>query len=240
MRFSVDPAVFAAHPDAAIAVIVASGIHNDAAPAKVAGMLREAESAVRTSMNEESFKTHPHIAAMQEVHRSFGSNPNKFPPSVQALVKRVLKGGQLPSINTLVDCYNVISLRHVVCVGAEDIDVCTGDIRLTFADGAESFKPLGEEANDPPLPGELIYKDDAGAICRKLNWREGDRTKITKDTKNAIIVIEGFSPIDAATLQSMTGALAELVRRFCGGDVRMEILTTEKADVLLYEQQYPR
>lgn len=232
MKFFVSPAVFSLHPAAAIGIIVAEHIDNSGG-ASAEPLLREAEKQVCLAMNAETFKDHPHIAAMQEIHRSFGNNPNKFPPSVQALLKRVLKGGQLPVINPLVDVYNVISLRHIVCVGAEDTDTCSGDLRLTVAEGGESFTPLGEEANDPAVAGELVYRDDAGIICRKLNWREGDRTKITQQSKNAVIVVEGFPPVTRDMLDGILNELAALTETHCKAQTRIEVLTKEKPECML-------
>lgn len=233
MRFSVTPDVLAEHPDAMIGIIIATNIENSSTEHEVEELLRKEEENVRSSMNAETFKEHPNIAAMQEIHRSFGNNPNKFPPSMQALVKRVLKGGQLPMINTLVDLYNVISLRYIVCAGAEDTDVCVGDIRFAKADGTEPFVPLGEEANDSPEPGELVYKDDTGVICRKLNWREGDRTKITKETKNAVVVVEGFPPITRNGLDGILQELAGLIEKHCRAQTRIEVLAKDHPQCLL-------
>ena len=222
MRFLIDPKVLADHPDMAIGVIVATNIDNTGLLSPT--LLRNEEERVRASMNVETFKDHPHLASMQKIHKSFGNNPNKFPPSVQALIKRVLKGGQLPSINPLVDLYNVISLRYVVCAGAEDTDVCEGDVRLAYAEGTEHFLPLGEAAEDPPVQGELVYKDDRGVICRKLNWREGDRTKVTNNTRNAIIVVEGFPPVTKQKLEAILDELAQLVEQHCKATTRIAVL----------------
>ena len=224
MNFSVSPAVFEQHPDLTIGVIVTTEIDNTNPSAEIEDLLRQAEEHVRSSIEIETFKEHPNIAALQEVHRSFGSNPNKFPPSAQALVKRVLKGRQLPSISPLVDLYNVISLRHIVCAGAEDMDACSGDVQLTFADGDEAFFLLGEEEEAPPDEGELVYKDDVGVICRKLNWREGDRSKITDDSKNAVVVVEGFPPFTREELEQAMQELSDLIQKYCGAQTRVEML----------------
>jgi len=227
MEFYIAPDVFERYPNLAIGVIVATEIDNTKTPPEVTGQLRQAEEQVRRTLNAENYREHPHIAALQEVHRSFGSNPNKFPPSVQALVKRVLKGGALPSINPLVDIYNLISLKYIVCAGAEDLDACEGDIRLAFAEGTEPFRPLGEEKEDPPAAGELVYKDDKGVICRKLNWRESDRTKITDSTKNAVVVLEGFAPLSREGLSKALDELSGLLQQFCHAQTRLEVLTGE-------------
>lgn len=228
MRFLLSPAVLEQFPAIAIGVIVVTNMRNENREPKTESLLRMAEQGVRNNLNPDTFKEHPNLAAMQEVHRAFGSNPNKYPPSIQALVKRILKGSSLPTINPLVDLYNVISLKSLVCVGAEDTDRCAGDLELAKAAGNEPFVPLGETANDPPLPGELVYRDQEGIICRRLNWREGDRTKITEQTKNAVVVIEGFPPFTQEQLKNALGELADLIKEFCHADTRIEVLTKER------------
>lgn len=189
MNFSIDPAVFQLFPNVMIGVLSCRNISNGPSPAEVTALLRSTEENIRKHFSDpELLKSHPSIVAWQEVHRAFASNPNKFPPSIQALAKRVIKGGQLPAINTLVDLYNVVSLQYMLPVGGEDLDTCSGDIRLTFADGTELFVPLGEEGNDPPAKGEVIYRDDIGVICRRFNWREAARTCLTEKTRNAVLV----------------------------------------------------
>jgi len=68
------------------------------------------------------------------------------------------------SSNPVVDIYNSISLRYGLPCGGEDVDTFVGDVRLTQANGTEPFLPLGSDDNAPPYEGEIVYKDDAGAI----------------------------------------------------------------------------
>lgn len=225
MNLIINPDVLAQHPGMAVGVITVSNADNTGHHEEITKMLREAEEGVRNSLDLDTFKEHPNIAAMQEVHRSFGNNPNKFPPSMQALVKRVLKGGELPTISPLVDIYNIFSLKHIICAGAEDTDKCEGDIHLAFADGTEEFCLIGGEENDPPEEGELVYKDDAGVICRKLNWREGDRTRIEPETKNCVIVVEGFPPFPREELEQILKDISDIVEKYCGGECAMGALS---------------
>lgn len=220
----IDPNVLKTYPKIAIGVITVANAKNSEANEEITRMLRDAEQSVRNSMNVETFKEHPNIAAMQEVHKSFGNNPNKYPPSVQALCKRILKGGELPTINPIVDIYNTFSVKHVICIGAEDSDKCQGDIQLAYADGTEPFTLIGSEENVPPEVGELVYKDDAGVICRKLNWREGGRTQIDTGTRNCSIVVEGFPPFDRGEMEMILQEISETVEQFCGGSTSVHVL----------------
>lgn len=232
--FSVAPAIFERFPSLRVGLLIIKNARNDSSSPELAALLRSAESRVRSAFADpEQIKTHPMIAAWQEVHRSFGSNPNKFPSSVHALLKRVSKGGQLPAISPMVDAYNVLSLNFTAPIGGEDLDTCRGNIQLTFADGTESFTALGEETNDPPLAGEVIYKDDAGVLCRRFNWREAARTCLTEKTKNAVLVIEAIAPMSDEDLQKALGELKVLIEKYCGGESRVEVLKSGRGSVEL-------
>lgn len=235
MEFRVDQAIFEKYPDLLVGLLVCKDLRNTSfLSPEIATMLREAERGVRAKFSDpEGVKSHPTIAAWREVHRSFGSNPNKFPSSIHALCKRIAKGGELPVINPLVDLYNVISLRHILPVGGEDLDRSQGNISLTFATGSEPFIPLGSSENEPPDPGEVIYRDNEGVLCRKFNWRESSRTCLTEHTKNAVLVIEAVPPTTHIELENALKELQELVVKFCGGTVRDTILNASKVSETL-------
>jgi len=113
----------------------------------------------------------------------------------------------------------------------EDLDKIEGDIELTFA--AENEPPvrlLGEPEARAPKPGEVIYKDRISAICRRWNWKEADRTKFTEETKNGILIIEGF---DRNLVEKAIHELEELVRIYCGGNVRAEIVSSTNPEMAL-------
>ena len=54
-------------------------------------------------------------------------------------------------------------------------------------------------------------------MCRRFNWREADRTKLTEQTKNAVIVLESLNAEDS--LEEAVLELASLVERHCGAAV---------------------
>jgi DNA/RNA-binding domain of Phe-tRNA-synthetase-like protein len=111
------------------------------------------------------------------------------------------------------------------------LDKIKGNLTLDFAKGDELFVRLGGTENEPPLPGEVVYKDDEGITCRRWNWREAERTKLTEDTKNAIIVIEGLPPISKEIIESTTKELAGLIKKYCGGEISGQILNKENSEI---------
>lgn len=168
---------------------------------------------------------HPRIAPWREAYRKFGAKPKDHPSSIENLVRRALKGQPLPSINPLVDLYNTVSLRHLLPVGGEDLDRIEGNVLLTFAAADEpAVLLLGEAEARPPKPGEVIYRDGLGAICRRWNWKEADRTKLTPATRNAVLVIEGLPPVGREPVQAAAEELAVLIRDHCGGQIATALL----------------
>ncbi|MBU1018963.1 MAG: phenylalanine--tRNA ligase beta subunit-related protein [Patescibacteria group bacterium] len=224
MNFKISCQILQNYENLVIGVLAVKNIDNSGSDPEITTLLREAEKCVRETPGIEPVNSYPKIESWREAHKKFGSNPKKAAPSVQAIVRRVVKGGQLPNINKLVDLYNAISLKYVITAGGEDLDKCVGDIQLAYADGSEEFVELGATENNPPEPGEVVYKDDNGVICRKFNWREADRTKLTEETKNAVLVLEGLPPVTREEIEQALQELKELVEKYCGGEVESIIL----------------
>lgn len=153
-----------------------------------------------------------HLTSWAEAYVNFGAKPNRTPCSAQALRKRVLKDGTIPAINPIVDLYNAISLKYAIPVGGENFDAYVGTPFLTIADGSETFDTMmnGEEVNDPPLPGEVIWRDDIGVTCRRWNWRQGTRTRLESATGRMWFILEALETMPDA-------ALAEATDIFIGG-----------------------
>lgn len=221
MKFKVNPKIFEDFDNPVIGVIVAKGIDNKNDNPQIQKLLRDEEATLREKLNNVEISQHPHIAPWRETYKKFGSKPRDFRCSAESLTRVVLRGSEIKKISPLVDLYNLISIKYILPVGAEDLDKMQGDLELTFADGAEDYTPLGEEENDPPQKGEVIYKDAIGVICRRWNWREGDRTKITKTTKNAVVVIESISSIP---IKEALEELVNLIKKYCGGQLTTHYL----------------
>nr|BFE65426.1 B3/4 domain-containing protein [Dactylosporangium thailandense] len=142
---------------------------------------------------------HPHLEAWRDVYRAFGAKPQRTPCSAEALRKRAAKG-DVPSVNRIVDAYNAVSIRFAVPIGGEDRAALVGTERLVRAAGDEPFDGAPADdpphrvsgADEPPKPGEVIWRDDIGVTCRRWNWRQGRRTALTPDTTSAVFLLEGL------------------------------------------------
>ena len=209
-KFIIEEPFFEIFPQARIGVLICRGIDNrvqDEAvyEAEYGAYLREAEKSSLQYTSDPEFTSNPVIRAWRDAFYKFKTKKGAR-CSIEALLKRVAKGGQIGNVNPLVDLYNGVSLKYGVPVGGEDVDKFVGDVRLTVADGSEEFVTLGSDKSEPPYPGEIVYKDDAGAVCRCFNWRESVRTMLTDDTTNAFMCIETTGDAAAASCEPVAAA----------------------------------
>ena len=100
-------------------------------------------------------------------------------------------------------------------------------------DAEPAVRLLGEPEARPPKKGEVIYRDRVGAICRRWNWKEAGRTKLTDATTRGLLVIEGLPPVDRTLVAAAAEELAALVERHCGGRARVAIVDRENPEVSL-------
>ena len=237
-RLVVSDDIFRAFPDALIGIAAFSGVDNAGSSVEVTAALRAEDDRAAVAFGGAAIPEHPRIAPWREAYRAFGAKPKDHPSSIENLVRRVAKGSRLPHVSKLVDLYNAVSLRHLLPVGGEDLAAVEGDVELAFAGENEpAVRLLGEppEMARPPKKGEVIYRDDVGALCRRWNWKEADRTKLTEATRDGFLVVEALPPVMRAELAAALTDLAEMVRGHCGGSVRTAVLDDAHPDTLLKE-----
>ena len=159
----------------------------------------------------------PQVAEWREAFRAFGAKPQRTRPSVEALLRRVEPG--LPRIDRITDAYNAVSVARLLPVGGEDLDRYAGPARLVRAAGDEDFDTTadGQLAVEHPEPGEVIWRDDRGVTCRRWNWRQCVRTRITFSTMRAVFVLDGLAALGTGGLRTAEAELTESLDRLSPG-----------------------
>ncbi len=227
----IDPRIFEKFPGLKVGIVRGRQIDNHGESVEIARLIREREVEIRREFDSETLSRHPKIRAWREAYSSFGAKPKKYKSSAESLYRMVLKGNQLKPINKIVDLYNYISLKYLVPVGGDDTAKVEGDIRLEFARGDESFSPLNSEEIETPKEGEVVYTDSKEVLCRRWNWRECEKTKMTEDTAEVLLVVEGLPPVSKEEVQKIIEELSTLISEYCSGETRTFILDIASREV---------
>ncbi|MBU3146010.1 B3/4 domain-containing protein [Clostridium sp. CF012] len=223
-RFVIEDDFWSLFPNARIGVVICHGIDNSIKDEEqYKDMIYNSEKEALKHLKNAEFSSNEVIKVWREAFQKFKTKKGAR-SSIEALLKRVHNGNHLGTINPLVDIYNCISLRYALPCGGEDIDTFVGDIKLTKAVGNEDFVTLGTDENAPPYEGEIVYKDNEGAICRCWNWREAVRTMLTENTKNAFLCIELADEKRYMEFDNALKELAKTVQNDLGGTTQISIL----------------
>ncbi len=229
-KITIEQEVFNKFPTFQRGIIIVSNINNAISNNKIADLLKSEIN----NKKDFDFAESEYIKSWDEAHRIFGSNPNKFPPSIKSLLKRVSKGWEMPFINSVVALFNYISIKHLLPCGGDDLDSISGNLALGISDGSERFVSLGDDLVENPEIGEVIYFDSLtqNVMCRRWNWRNGDFTKITENSTEMVINIDGIN-IPTSYIETARDELAELLRIECGAELRADILSVDKKEIEL-------
>jgi DNA/RNA-binding domain of Phe-tRNA-synthetase-like protein len=220
----VDAEIYTRFPGYIRGVVIAKDIDNSGEKPALVELLRKVEMEATTNESLVDIKNHPHIAGWRQIYTAFGSNPNKFYSSIESLCRRARRGDQLAYINTAVALFNYFSLKYIVPSGGDDIRAASGDLRLTIAKGDELFTPFNTSESEKVTAGEVIYRDDSIVMCRRWNWRQGDRTKVTPETKNIAINVDCLPLFSREKAEAMTSELAGMMKDFCCGHITYALL----------------
>src|SRR6266567_3178079 len=165
------------------------------------------------------------LAAWRSAFRAFGVDPTQYRGAAEALLRRLTKKGDIPSINTLVDIGNLVSIRYALPVAVIDTRSIQGPITVHFANGSERYTNLGQAEVEPPVPGEVIFSDEAGmVIARRWCWRQSEQSAAQSDTTDVTITVEAHHTGAQQDIAAALTDLQELLTTYTGGSFHSGIL----------------
>jgi len=171
---------------------------------------------VRSAYTLETLKDVPIFRAYRDFFWRIGIDPTKIRPAAEALIRRLLAGHSLPEINTLVDAYNLASIRTGVALAAFDLDKLSGWLLMREALAHEQFLGIGMDKPMNLGGGEVVVADDEKLIA-VYPYRDAENTKVDEETTDVLLMVCGSPGINDETLTRAEQVASELVLQFCGG-----------------------
>jgi DNA/RNA-binding domain of Phe-tRNA-synthetase-like protein len=228
--FQYHPDILARYPTIVAGILLASGMKNGPTPESLQTAFQAEQQTVIQRIGDTPLSQLPSLAAWRSVIRSFGVEPTQYRSAAEALLRRLTKKGDIPSINTLVDLANMVSIRYALPCAVFDTRALQGVVTVHFASGTERYTTLKENEVDHPEPGEVVFSDETGlVIARRWCWRQSEDSAATVGADLSrpcrfIIVVEAHH---ANALPDVTAALSDLLelsRKYAGGEYMTAIL----------------
>jgi DNA/RNA-binding domain of Phe-tRNA-synthetase-like protein len=191
-RFQYDPGIVERFPTVVGGVIHVEGVANGPSSPELADAFAAEQRAVLERLGETPLSEVPSLAAWRRAFRAFGVDPTAYRSAAEALLRRLTKQGSIPSINTLVDIGNLVSIRYGLPVAMFDLGSIDDGLTVRFATGDESFTDLGSGAIERPEPGEVIFIDESGHVAaRRWCWRQSAESASSTSTTAVLVTVEG-------------------------------------------------
>jgi DNA/RNA-binding domain of Phe-tRNA-synthetase-like protein len=211
--FAYDEAVAQEFPTIRAGVIHATGLTNGPSSPALLEEYRAEQQAASERLATIAIAELTSIGAWRRVFTRFGVKPTQHRAAAEALLRRLAKTGDIPSISTLVDIGNLVSIRYALPVAVFDLARIAGTIDVRFATGDERFTDLGSTEAVAPEPGEVIFVDRSDVVAaRRWCWRQSAQSATSATTVNALIVVEGHHDTAGPDVESALTDLAALLR----------------------------
>ena len=188
MRLVVEPRIFDFFPGLHLAAAVARELCNTPSES-LEKQWRESWCSAG-ALDLPNAQSHPYVNAWREHLRGAGVSGKKFPTSIEAMLRRALKGGEPFHINPLVDFYNALSLRHVVPAGAWDLDEVPEDLHLRLTRTGDRFTALDASDEIAVAADEIAYASGPVVLTRHFMWRQARQALVRPETRNVFLISE--------------------------------------------------
>lgn len=131
----------------------------------------------------------PAITATRAAYKLCGKDPNRYRPSQEQMMRRIVRGLGLYNVNALVDAGNMLSLKTGCSVGCFDADKIEGEtITLGIGREGEPYEGIGRgELNIAGLP---VFRDTKGGFGTPTS--DNERTRVDLTTNRILVTVHLF------------------------------------------------
>lgn len=216
VKLNINPHLKKRFPDLKVLTFRIEGVKVEKQNVELETFKEELMKQVRKQYDLESLRNLSTFRAYRDFFWKVGIDPTKSRPAAEALIRRILQGKTIPNINTLVDAYNLASIKTEIALAAFDANKLKGSLLMRFATKGEEFMGIGME-KPMRLEGREIVVSDSKKLIAVYPHRDADNTKITNKTVNVVMLVCGVPGIREETLQNAAQVATDYITKFCGG-----------------------
>jgi DNA/RNA-binding domain of Phe-tRNA-synthetase-like protein len=230
IAFQYDPEIIRRYPSIVGGVIYARDMTNGPTPPPLQSAFQAEQQATLQRIGDTPLSQIPSLAAWRGAFRAFGVEPTQYRSAAESLLRRLTKKGDIPSINTLVDLCNLVSIRYALPAAVFDTRAINGTLTVHFANGSERYTTLGQNETDHPDVGEVVFSDDTGLVmARRWCWRQSEQSAAQLDTTSTIITIEAHHANAHQDIEAALQDMLALLKTYTGGVFEADVLDKEQS-----------
>lgn len=229
MFFKIEKKILDAGNGLYTGVVYAEGLSNCNGNDQISELLRSEVERAFANLSDNSVKACKELDIYRNALKNVGINPSKYPCSIEAILTRISKKGEFPSLSPVVDLGNYISIKYRVPVGVHDTDTFDGDLCVRFSDENDCMNEENSIGSDALKIGEPVYACGDSVRTRRWLWRQMPAGRVDENSKNFIFPIDGFID-NKDVIDQAVEELSGLVKRFFGVDCESGVINKETTE----------
>jgi DNA/RNA-binding domain of Phe-tRNA-synthetase-like protein len=219
VRISVhwSPEITERFPHLAICIGVVNGVHVEKENEKIHKLRKAVYEEIRAKHKIETLKDNPTVRAYRDFYWKLHIDPTKTRPSGEALLRRVLHRKELPRISSVVDAYNLASMKTIIPISGFDKDKLNPPFQIRSAEKRENFIGIGMKKPISLTDRMLVLADEKQILCI-YPYRDSNQTRITGQTTNVLLVGYGALGIKDKQLKEAVETAVSYVKIVSDGE----------------------
>jgi DNA/RNA-binding domain of Phe-tRNA-synthetase-like protein len=164
------------------------------------------------------------IKEMRNLFKYAGVKDNRYTPSAEALLKRIIDGGDLYRINNIVECNNMASMKFELPCGVYDLDKLVGDVTFKLGTNSDIMETMAKGKMN--MENILLTKDEEKLFGSPVS--DSPHTKISENSKNILLLVYGTSKIGKDYVLDATKYAAEQISTHADGVISgLEVIASK-------------
>lgn len=208
-------------PDFKAGVICYHHIVISEMPPMIADRLPLFYESIQLSLESQPFGEIPGVKEWRSVFKKVGTDPSRYRPSQEALLRKIKKDGQPHMIHSAVDLNNFFSVQFSIPLGIYDLDYVRTPVRITVGTAKDEYDGLNGRVMN--MENKIVSADSVGVFGSPIV--DSRHTCVTEQTENALQIVYLRPSMPDEEVRKLISKIAEMFTQVHGGENEWTIIS---------------
>jgi len=226
MKISIDPYIFQLEPQLKIGINHYTKFVTSESPQMLKGRMQLFQEHLFFDLEDKELSSVQGVKEWRELWKKFGSDPGRYRPSIEALLRRIRKQNYLSPVNSVIDLNTFFSLEYEIPVGIYDASNIQGNIQMALGNADTSY--IGLNGRDNRLDGILALIDQNGPFGSP--YVDSKRTAVHEQTTEAYQFFFLRPSMEIFEAEQMLAAAGKMFTQVNGGEFSSLLLNKNQLE----------
>lgn len=216
--------IFQHIPQFKLGVIHYTNIVVSVSPQMLRGRFQLFQEHLKFEFEDKKPSDDPAIQEWRTIVKKCGSDPSRYRHSAEALLRRVVKGNFLTSVNSAVDVTNLLSLQYKMPFGIYDLNKLALPIQLNIGTEKDAYEALNGRTYH--LTNKLMLQDKKGPFGSP--FVDSKRSSVSIQTTNGLHIVYLLPSTELTQAKKQLKAIANMFSSLHGGEYHIQLIKNKE------------